>query len=143
VVEKAPKAPINPNVPAEYKNPVTGTYLPGHDAKHKSYVAKAILAGGDEQALLAELGSDKLREGAIKQVETAQAKYATTGTAGFVVIKNQEYEARKLRGDGGIRVDGENGWELHPVDSKIGKTFESVADREKNAAEATEAGLAE
>ena len=141
-VKKA-KEPVNPQVPAEYKNETTGKYLPGRDARHASDVAKRVLDGEDEQKALAELGSDKLREKAVKQIGNAQAKYATQGVGGTVVIKGQKYDARKLRNDGGVRVDGDNGWELHASDTKVAQSFESTADAEKSAAEAEAAGMAD
>jgi len=125
------KEPINPQVPAEFKNAESGRYLPGKDAAHKSQVAKAIVAGGNRDKLLAELGSDKLREGALKQVENFYQKIGSKGTAGFVKVKTDEFEARKLRGDGGVWFDGDKGWEHVASDSKIAKTFESLADRDK------------
>lgn len=140
---KAPKAPVNPQVPLEYKNETTGKYLPGRDARHASDVAKAILNGGDEQALLASLGSDKLREKAVKQVTNGQAKFATQGVGGTVIIKGNKFDARKLRNDGGVRVDGDNGWELFASDTKVAQSFESTADAEKSAAEAEAAGMAD
>jgi len=140
---KEPKAPVNPQVPAEYKNPTTGRYLPGRDARHASDVAKAIAAGGDEQTLLASLGSDLLRTKAIKQSENLRNKIATAGTPGFAIIGKQEFEARKVRGSGVVNVDGDNGWVSYDADTEVAKSFESVKDREKAAAEAEKAGMAE
>lgn len=137
--EKPAKAPINPQVPAAYKTE-KGTYKPGHDARHASDVAKRILDGEDESTALAELGSDNLRTKALKQVETARAKYATAGEAGFALIDGVEYEARKVRG-GPVRVDGDSGWESYS-DGPIFDSFESVKTREANKAEAEKAGLA-
>lgn len=137
---KAPKPPRYPNVPAAYLAE-SGNYRPGYDAKHASDVAKAILAGGDEQDLLRTLGTDTLREKAIKQVATAQGKFGTQGTEGFVLINGVEYAARKVRG-GPVRVDGEDGWEQH-TSGAVFDSFESKADREKGKAEAASAGMAE
>jgi hypothetical protein len=114
-----------------------GKYAPGGDAKHKSAVTAAILAGGDEQELLAQLGSDRLREQAVKQVENARTRLATQGTPGTVEIKGEEYDARKVRGANGVvRYDGDKGWTEVALDSKIGATFKSTADREKELAKA-------
>jgi hypothetical protein len=49
-------------------------YLPGHDARHASDVAKRILAGEDKTKALNELGSDALRAKAIQQVARTQVK---------------------------------------------------------------------
>lgn len=133
------KEPINPQVPAEYKAE-SGRYKPGHDAKHASAVASRILGGEDESDALRELGSDKLREKALKQVETARAKYATAGEAGFVLIDGVEFEARKVRG-GPVRVDGDSGWESI-TSGPVFDSFESAKSREASKAEAEAAGQA-
>lgn len=137
VKEKAPKEPVNKQVPAQYKNAETGKYLPGLDARHASDVAKRIVAGEDEQKALAELGSDKLRAKALNQVESQRVKIANTGVAGFVNVRGEEFEARRLRG-GKVRYDGPKGWVEVEADDKIAKTFESLKDREAEIASVQE-----
>lgn len=136
---------ILPNVPAEYKNPATGRYLPGRDARHASDVAKAIIGGADEAKALAALGSDVLRAKALKQVENHNERLAKQGIEGEVTVKGEVYDARKVRGSGAVRYDGPKGWVEVDADNRIAKTFKSRAelDKEALAADESEAGESE
>ena len=131
-VKKDPST-ILPNVPAEYKNPETGRYLPGRDARHASDVAKAIIGGADEGKALAALGSDVLRAKALKQVENHNERLAKQGIEGEVTVKGEQYDARKVRGSGAVRYDGPKGWVEVDADNRIAKTFQSRADLDKAA----------
>lgn len=137
-VKKDP-ASIYPNVPAEYKNPDTGRYLPGKDARHASDVAKAIIGGADETKALAALGSDVLRAKAVKQVENHNERLAKQGIEGEVTVRGEVYDARKVRGSGAVRYDGPKGWVEVEAETKIAQSFVSRADLDKAAAEAGEA----
>lgn len=136
------KEPVNPQVPAEYKNEATGKYKPGQDARHTSDVAKRIINGEDEQKALAELGSDTLRAKATRQVDNYIKKIQTTGEPGTVEVKNSSFPARKVRG-GTVNYEDEKGWHGVEADSKIGKTFVSDKQAEADRAEAEAAGMAE
>lgn len=144
-VEEKPvkvKEPVNPQVPAEYKNPETGKYKPGQDARHTSDVAKRIINGEDEQKALNELGSDTLRAKASRQVDNYIKRLQTTGEPGTVESKNSSFPARKVRG-GTVNYEDEKGWHSVEADSKIGKTFVSDKQRDADRAEAEAAGMAE
>lgn len=66
------KAPINPNVPAEYKQD-NGKYRPGYDAKHAGDVARRIVATG-KTTHLNELPTEALKAKASRLAEVWTAK---------------------------------------------------------------------
>jgi hypothetical protein len=51
-------------------------YLSGHDARHAGQVGRALVAGGDPEALLATLPTDALRAKATGMVEAHAAREA-------------------------------------------------------------------